>query len=130
MPLTFQATRASVAPLTVALKVCEVPSSVDTVVGVTVTVMEGGVGAGVVGVIDPVGPPPQPAAHAAKETSAMIRGPAESICAVALDWATAICERGRMHWRNAGEWPGEGAAVCAGDAFSGGKERRTVSRSN
>ena len=44
--LTLQVTLVSVAPVTVAVKVCELPKSTETVAGVTVTLIEDGVGVG------------------------------------------------------------------------------------
>src|SRR5437879_10108291 len=44
--LTLHVTLVSVAPVTVAVKVCELPKSTETVAGVTVTLMEDGVGVG------------------------------------------------------------------------------------
>jgi hypothetical protein len=67
MPLMLHVTVASVAPVTVALKVCVLPKSSETVAGLTVTLMEDGAGVGDGGGGDwtPAEiPPPQPAAHA------------------------------------------------------------------
>jgi hypothetical protein len=46
IPLTTQATVVSETPVTVALKVCEVPRRREALLGVTVTVVEDGTGGG------------------------------------------------------------------------------------
>jgi hypothetical protein len=46
MLLTLHVTLVSVVPVTVAVKVCWLPKSTETVAGVTVTLMEDGVGVG------------------------------------------------------------------------------------
>ena len=65
--------------------------------GVTVTLMEDGVGAGTggFGTTEPAIPPPQPAAHATAASSAN-NSPAEDGCTVAQESVTAFSERGRM----------------------------------
>jgi hypothetical protein len=45
--LTLQVTLVSVAPVTVAVKVCALPKSSEAVAGVMATLMEDGVGVGV-----------------------------------------------------------------------------------
>ncbi len=64
-PLTLQVTLVSVALVTVALKVCVLPSTTGALLGVIVTVMEaggGGGGGGSAAELTP--PPPQPSMHA------------------------------------------------------------------
>jgi hypothetical protein len=119
MPLTFQETEVLVEPVTVALRVCDAPKSTDAEAGDTVTLRKEGVGGGGVGVTEPVSPPAQPATLAAKARRAKTKGAGECGCAAAQDWVTLIGERGRMHWRNAGEGPARRNAACACDAFFG-----------
>ena len=69
MLLTLHVTLVSVAPVTVAVKVCDLPKSTERVAGVTVTLMEDGVGVGGGiggggGWTTAVSPLAQPAAHA------------------------------------------------------------------
>src|SRR5216684_4156690 len=104
MLLTLHETLLFVAPETEEVKVCELPKSTDAVAGVTVTLMEEGVGVGDVGVTELAIPPPQPAAHAAAARRVRISA-AEGDCTVAQESVTAFSERGRMHRRNAGEVP-------------------------
>ena len=104
MLLTLHETLLFVAPETVEVKVCELPKSTDAVAGVTVTLTEEGIGGGGVGMTELAIAPPQPAAHAAAASRARTSA-AERGCTVAQESETAFSERGRMHWRNAGEVP-------------------------
>jgi len=85
MPLTLQETLVSVAPVTVAAKVCVLPKRSETVAGVMVTVIEEGVGGGDGGgtTAEPAPPllPAQPTEHAAVARRARIGSAAKSGCA-------------------------------------------------
>src|SRR5882757_6785763 len=109
MPLTVQETLVFVAPDTAEVKVCELPKSTDAVAGVTATLMEEGVGVGGVGTMELAIPPPHPATQTAIATKSGVCGARECECAVARESVTAFSERGRMHWRNAGEVPAKAA---------------------
>ncbi len=63
MPFTLQVTLVSVVFVTVAVNVCELPSSTDRFAGDTVTLSDGGGGGGGVGAMTEAGPPPQPSNH-------------------------------------------------------------------
>ena len=113
MPLMLQETVVSVAPVTVAAKVCVLPKRTEAVAGVIVTA-EGGGGSGGGGTtaeaaLAPPVLPAQPSVKAATEKR-MRSGSAEKHGLTAsLDSVRAFSERGRMVRRNAGEGPGKGA---------------------
>jgi hypothetical protein len=96
MPLTLQETVVSVAPVTVAAKVCVLPKRSETVAGVMVTVIEEGVGGGTTAEPAPPLLPAQPTEHAAVARRARIGSAAKSGCAAPLDSVQAFCGRGRM----------------------------------
>ena len=121
MPLMLQETAVSVAPVTVALRVCAVPRSTDPLAGVTVTLMDAGVGVGGMGLggadtTEPAIPPPQPTVHVAPARRARARRMRERGCRLAPEFAIAFFERGRIHWRNAGEVPAETVKASRSDA--------------
>jgi hypothetical protein len=100
MLFTLQLTLVLVVFVTVAANVCEFPRSTDTVVGVTVTVIEGVGGGGGGGITsDPVAPPQPGSPHAES-----IRTTSRKGWAVRAKLASppihstfvAICVRGRM----------------------------------
>jgi hypothetical protein len=66
---TLQVTLVSVVFVTVAVRVCEFPRRTDPVVGVTVTVTDGGGGADGGGDVTEAGPPPQPSSHIAAKAA-------------------------------------------------------------
>jgi hypothetical protein len=85
MPLTLQETVVSVAPVTVAAKVCVLPKRSETVAGVMVTVIEEGAGGGGGGATAELAPAPpllpaQPTAHAAVARRARIGSVARRGC--------------------------------------------------
>jgi len=107
-PFMLQDTAMLVEPVTVGVRVCALPSRTEDVVGVTVTLMEEGVGVGGGdgGITEVATPPLQPRVHAAvarrmRIASAGKRGD----CTALRELLPAFCERGRMPRRNAGEGP-------------------------
>ena len=108
MPLTLQDTAVLVEPATVGVKVCVLPSRTEDVVGVTVTLTEegAGVGGGADGLTEVETPPLQPKVHAAvARRMRFARAGKRCDCAALQELPPALCERGRMPRRNAGEGP-------------------------
>src|SRR6266404_1873097 len=111
MPLTLQEMLVSVAPVTVAVKVCALPKSNEAVAGITVTLMEEGGWIGGGGWTTAETPPPQPTVHAAVARRTRIGNAGKRGCDAGEETVTAFCERGRMLRRNAGEGPGSRAGA-------------------
>lgn len=100
MPFTVQFTLAFVVFVTVAASVCEFPSRIVPLVGVTVTVIEGVGGGGGGGITsDPVAPP-QPGSPPAESSRTSSRsgwaGRAKLASPPIHSTFVAICVRGRM----------------------------------
>jgi hypothetical protein len=133
MPLTLQETLLFVEPVTVALRLCEVPNSKDAVAGDTATLTGGvdGAGAGV-GDVDATGPaipPLQPAIQAAVARRPKISRDGECGNSAAQELMTMFGERGRMQRRNAGEGPAT-AMRTPGKSVCGISPRSAVSCTN
>src|SRR5436305_12806238 len=104
MPFTLHETAVLFVPVTVAWKLCGSPRSTEAAVGITLMLMEEGLGAEGVATTEPAIPPPQPPAQP-PATIKLIISVTDGNCDVAQEATTAFEERARTHRRNAGEWP-------------------------